>query len=126
MSTLITVKPIKTEQDYEQALARIRQIFHAPEGSPEADELEVLTTLIEAYEDEHHAIDELPDPVEAVKLRMEELGLKDKDLIPLIGSKTTVSLVLNRKREFTAHMMYNLHKRLHIPIEVFFSSYSYA
>lgn len=89
-------KTITTEQEYEVALARLSTIFDADADSAEGMEAELLVTLIEKYEKEHYPIS-LPDPIDAIKDTMERKGLKDKDLIPAIGSKTTVSLVLNRK-----------------------------
>jgi HTH-type transcriptional regulator/antitoxin HigA len=108
---------IKTENEYEAALDRIDEIFNAAPESDEARELELLMLLVKTYEDEHCPIED-PDLIEAIKIRMEDLGLKDKDLIPFIGDKTTVSKVLNRKRDLTVGMIRNLSRGLGIPAEV--------
>jgi len=90
------VKPIRTEQDYDDALARIEEIWDAEPGTPESDELDVLSILVEAYEEEHHPIDP-PDPIEAIKFRMEQTRLTRKDLEPFIGHRGQAAEVLNRK-----------------------------
>lgn len=113
---MITINPIKTEADYEAALARIEALWGAEEDTPEGDELEVLFTLVEAYEAKHYPI-EPPDPVEAIKFEMENRGLKRKDLEPYIGSRGRVSEVLNRKRSLSIEMIRSLHKGLGIPLE---------
>ncbi len=110
------VRPIHTEDEYDKALVRVDEIFDAKKGTKEGDELELLLILIEKYEDEHHPVP-LPDPIEAIKYRMEELGLKDKDLVPYIGNKGNVSKILNRQRKLTADMMRALHKYLGVPAE---------
>jgi len=116
------IKPVRTEADYAEALARIERLMDARPGTPQMDELEVLATLVEAYEAQHHVID-TPDPVEAIKFRMEQEGLKQKDLVDIVGSKSRVSEVLNRKRKLTIEMIRNLHRQLHIPIESLFRDY---
>jgi len=93
-------KLIETEKEYEAALERINEIFEAVPGTPEEKELKLLVLLVENYESENHSVPN-PDPIEAIKIRMEDLGLKDKDLIPFIGDKTTVSRILNRHRNLT-------------------------
>src|SRR6056297_1563828 len=108
---------IKTETDYEQALSRIEELMDADAGTPEADELELLATLVEMYEDAHYPID-MPDPVDAIRFRMEQAGLKQQDLVPYMGSRSKVSEVLNRKRPLTLSMMRGLHRGLGIPAEV--------
>jgi HTH-type transcriptional regulator/antitoxin HigA len=108
---------IKTEEDYKLALKRIEALMDAQAGSPEADELELLSTLVEMYEERHFPMDR-PDPVDAVKFRMEQLGLRPRDLIPFLGSRSKVSEVLNRKKPLSLTMMRNLHKGLGIPAEV--------
>jgi len=113
----MTPKLIKTEADHDEALARIDEIFDAKPGSSEGDELELLVTLVEIYEEEAFPID-LPDPVEAIKFRMEQQGLKRKDLIPYIGSAPKVSEVLSGKRSLSLTMMRNLVNGLGIPAEV--------
>ncbi|WP_114782878.1 helix-turn-helix domain-containing protein [Botryobacter ruber] len=110
-------KLIETEQEYETAIRRIDAIFDAPEGSKEADELKLLVLLVKKYEEENYPMPE-PDPIEAILLRMEELGLERKDLEPFIGDKTIVSKVLNRKRDLTVKMIRNLHQGLRLPAEV--------
>ncbi len=118
----MNIKPIKTQKDYENALSAIEHLMDAKPNTPQMDELEVLSTLVEAYEAQHYAID-APDPIEAIKFRMEQEGLKQKDLIDIVGSKSRVSEILNRKRKLTIEMIRNLHKQLHIPIESLFLDY---
>ncbi|WP_026966523.1 helix-turn-helix domain-containing protein [Algoriphagus terrigena] len=115
-------KTITTEKEYEESLARLSKIFVADPDSAEGMEAELLVTLIEKYEKEHYPI-ALPDPIEAIKETMDRKGLKDKDLIPAIGSKTTVSLVLNRKRTLTIEMIRNLSALLKLPVEVLIQPY---
>jgi HTH-type transcriptional regulator/antitoxin HigA len=110
-------KVIKTEKEYERALARINDLMDADPGTPEGNELELLVTLVELYEKAKHAID-LPDPVEAIKFRMEQLGLKQKDLIPHIGSRSKVSEVLSRQRPLSIAMIRKLNVGLGIPAEI--------
>ncbi len=113
------LSPIRTEADYEKALERIDVLTELePEiGSREGDELEILALLVEKYEEQHWQI-AAPDPIEAIKYRMEEMGLKQKDLVPIIGSKSKVSEVLNRKIGLSLTMISNLSTQLHIPLEV--------
>jgi len=118
----VNIKPIKTEQDYTKTLSQIEHLMSAQPNTPQMDELEVLTTLVEAYEEQHYKI-EAPDPIEAIKFRMEQEGLKQKDLITIVGSKSRVSEILNKKRKLTIEMIRNLHKQLHIPIESLFLDY---
>ena len=94
---------IKTEKDYNLALSRIEELMDAQKNTPEADELELLAALVEMYEDEHYPMD-LPDPVDALKFRMEQLGLNQQGLVPFIGSRSKVSEVLNRKKPLTLAM----------------------
>lgn len=110
-------KLIKTEKDYDLALSRIEDLMDAEANSPEAEELELLVTLVELYEEKHHAMD-FPEPVEAIKFRMEQLGLNQQNLVPFIGSKSKVSEVLNKKRPLTLSMMRSLHQNLGIPAEL--------
>jgi HTH-type transcriptional regulator/antitoxin HigA len=110
------IQPIHSETDYEQALARIDRLMEAQSGTPEGDELDILATLVEAYERKHHAID-LPDPVAAIEFRMEQQGLTRADLEPYIGSRGRVSEVLNRRRPLTLAMIRALHAGLAIPLE---------
>jgi len=118
----MNIKPIKNEQNYTDTLSKIEDLMSAKQNTPQMDELEVLTTLVEAYEEQFYKID-APDPIEAIKFRMEQESLKQKDLIEIIGSKSRVSEVLNRKRKLTIEMIRNLHKQLHIPIESLFMDY---
>jgi len=118
----MNIKPIKSEEDYAATLSQIEKLMDAKPNTPQMDELEVLTTLVEAYEAQHYVID-TPDPIEAIKFRMEQEGLKQKDLVNIVGSKSRVSEILNRKRKLTIEMIRNLHKQLHIPIESLFLDY---
>jgi HTH-type transcriptional regulator/antitoxin HigA len=118
----MNIKPIKNEQNYNEALQKIEILMNATPNTPEMDELEVLTTLVEAYEEQHYKI-ETPDPIEAIKFRMEQEGLKQKDLVSIVGSKSRVSEILNRKRKLTIDMIRNLHKQFHIPVESLFLDY---
>ena len=118
----MNIKPIKTQEDYTTTLSQIESLMDAKPNTPQMDELEVLTTLVEAYEEQHYAID-APDPIEAIKFRMEQEGLKQKDLVSIVGSKSRVSEILNKKRKLTIEMIRNLHKQLHIPIESLFLDY---
>jgi len=115
-------KIITTEQEYESALKRLSAIFDANPDSTEGMEAELLVTLLEKYEKEQYPI-AFPEPITAIKKAMEIKGLKDKDLIPAIGSKTTVSLILNRKRALTIDMIRNLHELLGLPVEVLIQPY---
>jgi HTH-type transcriptional regulator/antitoxin HigA len=115
-------KIITTEQEYEKALARLAIIFEAYPDSTEGMEAELLVTLIEKYEKEHYPVS-LPDPINAIRESMERKGLKDKDLIPAIGSKTTVSLILNRKRALTIDMIRKLSDLCGLPLEVLIQPY---
>ncbi len=118
----MNIRPIKTEQDYTNTLSKIENLMNAKPNTAQMDELEVLTTLVEAYEEQHYKI-EVPDPIEAIKFRMEQEGLKQKDLVSIVGSKSRVSEILNKKRKLTIKMIRNLHKQLHIPIESLFLDY---
>jgi HTH-type transcriptional regulator / antitoxin HigA len=118
----IEIKPIKTEIDYEDALAEIEQLFDARPGTIEADRLEILTTLVEAYENRHYSIP-LPDPIEAIKYFMESRGLSRRDLELYLGSRGRVSEVLNRKRHLSLEMVRRLHNGLGIPAEVLIQPY---
>jgi len=118
----MNIKPIKNEQNYQEALSIIDSLMSAKPNTEEMDKLEVLTTLVESYEEQHYKI-EAPDPIEAIKFRMEQEGLKQKDLVSIIGSKSRVSEILNRKRKLTIEMIRNLHNQLHIPIESLFLDY---
>jgi HTH-type transcriptional regulator/antitoxin HigA len=119
------IKPIKTEADYEAALEEVERLFNAKPNTPEADRLEVFTTLIEAYEERHYSIPS-PDPIEAILYHMESRGLSRRDLEPFIGSRARVSEVLNRRRSLTIEMIRNLNKGLEIPAEVLIQPYKTA
>jgi HTH-type transcriptional regulator/antitoxin HigA len=110
----MNVKPIRTRKDLREALARIDEIIDAKHGTIEYDELEILSTLVESYEEKHCPIPP-PDPVEAIKFRMEQLGLKQSDMAKYLGGKNRVSEVLSRKRPLSLRMIRNLHLKLHIP-----------
>jgi HTH-type transcriptional regulator/antitoxin HigA len=110
------IKPIRTKRDYETALRAIEHLMTAKRSSPEGDRLDILATLVEAYEARHFPLD-LPDPVEAIKFVMEQRNLTVKDLVPYIGQPNRVYEVLNRKRPLTMAMVWKLHKELGIPAE---------
>jgi HTH-type transcriptional regulator/antitoxin HigA len=116
------IKPIKTEADYEAALREVEHLFDSIPNTPEGDRLEVLTTLIEAYEEKHHGVPG-PDPIEAIFYYMESRGLSRGDLEPYIGSRARVSEVLNRKRPLTIYMIRKLHAALGIPAETLIQPY---
>ncbi|GAB7025582.1 helix-turn-helix domain-containing protein [Geotalea toluenoxydans] len=116
------IKPIKSEADYEVTLKEIELLFDSAPDTPEGDRLEVLTTLVEAYEERRFAIPR-PDPIEAIMYHMESRGLTRRDLEPYIGSRARVSEVLNRKRPLTMEMIRNIHKGLGIPAEVLIQPY---
>jgi HTH-type transcriptional regulator/antitoxin HigA len=118
----MTVKVIKTEKDYQKALKRLEVIFDAKKGSKYGDELELLSLLIDNYEKEKYLIN-LPDPIEAIKFRMEQLGYKQKDLAEAMGLKSHVSEILNRKRKLTLNMIRKFHNVLGIPIKVLVREY---
>jgi HTH-type transcriptional regulator / antitoxin HigA len=112
----MNIQPIRNEKDLTKALARIDRIIDARRGTPEYDELEVISTLVEAYENRHHAIAP-PDPVDAIKFRMEQQGLSRVDLAPLMGGKSRVSEVFSRRRPLSLKMIRSLHNSLHIPYD---------
>lgn len=117
-----SIKPIKSEQDYQNALHRLEIIFDAQIDSKEGDEAEILSLLIENYENENYPI-EAPDPIEAIKIRMEEMNMKQKDLVGIIGGKSRVSEILNRKKKLTVEMIRELEKRLQISASVLVNNY---
>ena len=116
------IKPIHTKKDYNAALTRIDEIFDAKPGTAKGDELEILSLLVENYEDEHFPID-LPDPIEALRFRMEQLGLKQKDLVKTIGFKGRVSDILNKKRKLSLPMIRRISSSLNIPTSVLVKEY---
>lgn len=113
----MTVKPIRTEKDYQGALSEMKRLWGSKSGTPAGDRLDVLATLVDAYENQHHPIDP-PDPVEAIKFRMEQLGLTRKDLEGIIGTRTRIAEVLNHRRSLSIGMIRRLHDRLGIPAEI--------
>lgn len=121
----MNIKPVKSEQDYERALARLEVIFDAPANTPEGDEAEILTLLIENYENQHYPI-EAPDPIEAIKIRLEEMNLRQADLVGVIGGKSRVSEVLNRKRKLSVEMIRKLSVKLKLPAALLVQDYALA
>jgi HTH-type transcriptional regulator / antitoxin HigA len=111
----MTIKPIKTELDHQKALKEIEKLWDAKPNTAKGDRLEVLVTLVEAYEQKHYRID--PDPIEAIKFRMEQLELKPSDLADILGGRNRVSEILSRKRKLTVEMMRSLRKSLAIPAD---------
>lgn len=119
------IKTIKSEKDYQRALKRLELIFDAPANSIEGEEAEIVSLLIEDYENNHYAI-EAPDPIEAIKIRMEEMNLKQKDLIGIIGNKSSVSEVLNKKKKLTLENIRQIEKKLKLPASILISNYHLA
>ena len=116
MSTKILIKPIKTEEDYESTLKRIEEIFDSEPNTPEFDELDILTTLVEKYEEKHYPILP-PSPVEAIKFKMEEMGVTQVELAKIIGANR-VSEILNNKRKLSINIIKKLHEKLRIPLDI--------
>lgn len=116
------LKPIKTENDYTKALKRLELIFDAKPDTAEGDEAEILSLLIENYENQHFPV-EAPDPIEAIKIRMQELNLKQKDLVGVIGGKSRVSEILNKKKKLTVDMIRELESILQISASVLVNNY---
>lgn len=116
------IKAIKTEDDYNQALKRLEKIFHAPINSKEGDEAEVLSILIEKYEEENYPID-APDPIEAILFRMEQMEMSKKDLADILGYKSRVSEIFSKKRKLTIQMIRNLHEKMNIPYDSLIADY---
>jgi len=119
---IMNIKLIKTETDYQEALKRLESIFDAPIGTTESDEADLIGLLIDEYEKKYYPI-EAPDPIEAIKIRMEEMELKQKDLIKEIGGKSRVSEILNRKRKLSVDMIRNLATRLNLSANILVSDY---
>jgi len=115
--TATKIKPIRTKGDYEAVLTEIERLWGAKADTPEGDRLDVLATLIDAYETEHYPMDP-PDPIEAIKFRMEQQGLTRRDLEEIIGTRTRIAEILNRKRGLSITMIRRLHERLGISAEV--------
>ena len=122
---IMNIKLIKTEADYRLALKRLDEIFDAPIGTSDSDEADILGLLVDEYEKKYYPI-EAPDPIEAIKIRMEELQLKQVDLIEVLGSKSRVSEILNRKRKLTIEMIRNLTKRLNLSPDLLINDYQLA
>ena len=118
----MTIKPIKTKKDYQQALNRLEIIFDARKGTAEGDELEVLGILIDKYENERFPIG-FPDPIEAIKFRMEQMGYNQADLAKVVGLKSRASEILSKKRKLSLDMIRQLHERLNTPTDVLIQSY---
>jgi len=118
----MNIKLIKSESDYQEALNRLEVIFDSKMGTSEGDELEILSLLIEKYEDEHFPV-EFPDPIEAIKFRMEQLGYNQSDLAKIVGLKSRASEILNKKRKLTLEMIRKINSILNIPTEVLIQSY---
>lgn len=116
------ITPIRNEEDYQNALQRLELIFDAKKGTEEGDELEILAILIDKYENETFPIG-MPDPIEAIKFRMEQMGMKQKDLAEVVGFKSRVSEILNKKRNLSLEMIRNLNVKLHIPAEILVQEY---
>ena len=117
----MNIHPIKTENDYDAALSEIERLWGSKEGTESGDKLDILLVLVEDYENKKYAID-LPDPVEAIKFRMDQMNLSRKDMEKMIGSRARVSEVLNRRRGLSLNMIRSLHSNLHIPLESLISS----
>ncbi|MBL4623783.1 MAG: helix-turn-helix domain-containing protein [Flavobacteriales bacterium] len=115
------VRIIKTEKGYSQTIKRFEEIFHSPANTKEGEEAELLALLIEKYEEEKYSI-EAPDPIEAIKFRMEQMDITRKELAEIIGYKSRVSEIFNRKRSLTLNMIRNLHNKLNIPYESLISN----
>lgn len=121
----MNIKLIRTEEEYQKALKRLEQIFDAKSGTKESDEADVLGLMIDEFEKKNYPI-EAPDPIEAIKIRMEEMDLKQTDLADALGGKNRVSEILNRKRKLTLEMIRNLTKRLNLSPEVLIKDYKLA
>lgn len=118
----MTIKSIKNKKDYQAAITRLEAIFDAKPGTPEGDELEVMGILIDAYEQDQYPID-YPDPIEAIKFRMEQLGYTQSDLAKVVGLKSRASEILNKKRKLTLEMIRQLHQAMGIPTDVLVQPY---
>jgi HTH-type transcriptional regulator/antitoxin HigA len=125
MVCIMDIRPIKTEEDYKWALDEIDRLFDAETGTTQSDKLDILVTLVEAYENEHEPMP-LPDPIEAIQYWMESRDLKRTDLEPYIGTRGRIAEVLNRKRPLTLRMIRNLESNLGIPAEILIQDYPLA
>jgi HTH-type transcriptional regulator/antitoxin HigA len=119
---IMNIKPIRTESDYRLALDRLELIFDAEIGTPDSDEADILGLMIDEYEKKHYPID-APDPIETIKIRMEEMQLKQLDLVDAIGGKSRVSEILSRKRKLTVEMIRNLTQKLNLSPELLIGDY---
>jgi HTH-type transcriptional regulator/antitoxin HigA len=118
----MTLKILKTKKDYQEALERFEEIFQAKLGTKESDEADVLSLLIREYEDKHFVIN-APSPLEAIKYRMEQQGLTNKDLAKILGFKSRVTDIFNKHRKLNLVMVRKLHDKLHIPLETLIREY---
>jgi len=118
----MTIRPIKTKKDYQLALARLENVFDAKKGTPQGDELEILGILIEKYENEQFPVG-LPDPIEAIKFRMEQLGYSQTDLAKVVGLRSRASEILSKKRKLSLEMIRQIHEKLKIPTDVLIQTY---
>ncbi len=118
----MTLKILKTKKQYQEALARFEEIFQAKAGSVESDEADVLALLIKEYENKHYLID-APTPIDAIRYRMEQQGLSNKDLAQILGYKSRVSDILRKSRKLSMGMIRKLHRELHIPLETLVKEY---
>jgi HTH-type transcriptional regulator / antitoxin HigA len=118
----MNIKPIKTKKDYQAAISRLDVIFDAKPGTTEGDELDILSLLIDKYEEEHFPVG-FPDPVEAIKFRMEQMGYTQSDLAKVVGLKSRTSEILNRKRKLSIDMIRKIHESLSIPADVLIQDY---
>ena len=119
---IMEIKVIKTDDDYKEALRSLEVVFDAPVNSPEGDRAELLSILIEKYENQNYPI-EAPDPIEAIKFRMEQMDMDNNDLAKIIGYKSRVSEIFNKKRKLTLSMIRNIHHKMNIPYESLISDY---
>lgn len=113
----MNIRPIKSEQDYHTAISRIEELWGAKKDTPEGDELDLMVTLVEFYEMKHYPIAP-PDPIDAIKFRMEQMGMTNSDMVQYLGSQSRVSEVLNKKRKLSLSMIKSLYKGLKIPAEI--------
>lgn len=118
----MNIKPIRTEKDYEKTLARVEELWGVDENTPEGEEFEVLFTLVEAYEQKHYPIPP-PHPIEAIKFRLDQMGIKKSELKNYLGSRSRVSDILNDKKKLSINMTRKLHKKLNIPAETLIAEY---
>jgi len=116
------IKPIRTEKDYKEALARVEELWGVDENTPKGEEFEVLFTLVEAYEEKNHPIPP-PHPIEAIKFRLDQMGIKRSELKNYLGSRSRVSDILNGKRKLSINMIRKLHEKLNIPAKTLIAEY---